>query len=58
MKNLIDFVREIEADLVDLLKRKELGRYALNKGFDRIKARIIEITSELEDVVKILTGEV
>ena len=53
-KALINIVREVEADLVDLLDRKELGRYALNKGFDKIKERIREITGELQIVVEIL----
>ena len=56
-KSLIDFVGEVEGGLADLLDRKELGRYAPNKGFGKIKQRIIEIAGEIQTVVEILAGE-
>lgn len=57
-KNLMAVVREVERNLADLLDRKELGRYILNKEFDKIYKRINEVVDDLRIVVKILVGEV
>ena len=51
-------VREAQRNLADLLDRKELGRYILNKEFDKIYKRINEVVDDLRIVVKILVGEV
>lgn len=55
---LVDVVREAECTLVDLLNRKELGRYALNKEFDKIYKTIDEIVDNLHIVVNTLAGRI
>jgi hypothetical protein len=58
MKTLKDIVREVESNLVDLLDRKELGRYDLNKDFDKIYKKIDEVVDNLHIVISTLAGRI